>query len=209
MLIESLLYLSTLCIKCGPTVDPATTQAIIKVESGGNPYAIGDNTLRKSFSPKSKGEAVQLAAHLLSKGHSIDMGLMQINSTHLGHRGLSLEKVFDPCTNIRAGTGILMDYIHKFDNGSDRGDVLFKALSAYNTGSAWRGPDYINRILRAANIQYRVVVVNPPKEVRRQRKRNVAGRAAISREVIREIPNTSPPHDSPLILDGEGSVSLP
>jgi type IV secretion system protein VirB1 len=208
MLIECLLYLSTLCVRCGPTVDPATTQAIIKVESGGNPYAVGDNTLRRSFAPKSKAEAVRLASFLLSQGHSIDMGLMQINSIHLRDGRISLEDVFDPCANVKAGTGILMEYIRKFDNGTSKGEVLFKALSAYNTGSAWRGPDYINRILRAANAQYRVVVVNPPKEARKPRRRTGERKNVVTRDVIREVPHTAPPHDSPLVLDGEESVSL-
>jgi type IV secretion system protein VirB1 len=162
MLIGSLLLITSLCAQCGPSVEPSTTRAIIQVESGGNPYAIGDNTLKKSFFPKSKKEAVELAEYLLSQDHNLDMGLMQINSQHLKAGKFPLDDIFDPCRNIAIGTGILSDFYRRNDRGEARNVVLFKALSAYNTGSAWRGPGYINRILKAARAPYRVAVTNPP-----------------------------------------------
>jgi type IV secretion system protein VirB1 len=151
---------------------------IIQVESGGNPFAIGDNTARESYFPASKTEAVQLAEYLLSKGHSIDMGLMQINSCHLGKKGLSLDVLFDPCGNVNFGTRLLSENFRIHSGDSDKRQVLFKALSAYNTGSAWRGPGYINRILKAVKAPYRVAVVNPPKE--RSSRRSKASTAGYS-----------------------------
>jgi len=164
MIIGCLFVLTTLCSQCGPSVDPSLTKVIIQVESGGNPYAIGDNTARESYFPVSKTEAVQLAEYLLSKGHNIDMGLMQINSCHLGKKGLSLDVLFDPCGNVNFGTRLLSENFRNYSGNPDKRQVLFKALSAYNTGSAWRGPSYINRILKAVKAPYRVAVVNPPKE---------------------------------------------
>lgn len=168
MLIASLLIMSSLAAQCGPSVAPSTTNAIIQTESSGNPYAIGDNTTRKSHFPKSRREAVQLADNLLSLGHSLDMGLMQINSSHLKSRNLSLDEIFDPCSNINIGTSILSEFFRKYDRGEARDVVLFKALSAYNTGSAWKGPGYINKILQAAGATYRITVINPP-PIRRSR----------------------------------------
>jgi type IV secretion system protein VirB1 len=162
MLIGSLLLVTSLCAQCGPSVEPSTTKAIIQVESGGNPYAIGDNTLKKSFSPNTREEAVQLASCLLAQGHNLDMGLMQVNSIHLKTGAFPLADLFDPCRNIAIGTGILTDFYRRNDRGEARNVVLFKALSAYNTGSAWRGPGYINRILKAAGVPYRVAVTNSP-----------------------------------------------
>jgi len=163
-MIIALLFMTTICSQCGPAVDPSLTRAIIQVESGGNPFAIGDNMARRSYFPVSKSDAVQLAGYLLSQGHSIDMGLMQINSCHLGEKGLSLDVLFDPCGNVNFGTSLLADYFRMHSGDPDKTQVLFKALSTYNTGSAWRGPEYINRILAAVNAPYRVAVVNPPKE---------------------------------------------
>jgi len=162
MLILNLLILSSLAAQCGHSVAPSTTTAIIQTESGGNPYVIGDNTTRKSHFPKTRREAVQLADFLLSQGHSLDMGLMQINSIHLKPRSLSLDEIFDPCRNINIGTSILAEFYRKYDHGEARDVVLFKSLSAYNTGSAWKGPGYINKILQAAGATYRVTVINPP-----------------------------------------------
>lgn len=170
MLILNLLILASLAAQCGPSVAPSTTTAIIRTESNGNPYAIGDNTTRKSHFPKSKEDAVQLARSLLSRGHNLDLGLMQINSRHLKPRNLSLEEIFDPCRNINIGATILAEFYRANDHGEPRDVVLFKALSAYNTGSAWRGPGYVNRILRTAGASYRVALTNPPPSGRTQQK---------------------------------------
>jgi type IV secretion system protein VirB1 len=161
--------LTTLCAQCGPSVDPSLTRAIIQVESGGNPFAIGDNTDKRSYFPVSKSEAVELSRYLLSQGHNIDMGLMQINSCHLGKKRLSLDDLFDPCGNVKFGTSLLADYFRMHSGDPDKSQVLFKALSAYNTGSAWRRPEYINRILEAVNAPYRVAVANPPQERKSRR----------------------------------------
>jgi type IV secretion system protein VirB1 len=157
-LLAGLIYSTSFLAQCGPSVDPATTRAIIQVESGGDALAIGDNNLKKSFAPRTKGEAVHLAAQLIGQGHSIDLGLMQINSCHLAPMKLSLEDVFDPCRNVRTGTAILADFYHRYPN-EDPGCTLYNALSAYNTGRAWRGADYVNKILMAARVNYRVLFV--------------------------------------------------
>lgn len=164
MVIATAMMITSLITQCGSGVDPTTTAAIIKVESGGNPYAIGDNTTRKSYRFNSKEEAIAAANYLLNNGHSVDMGLMQINSIHLKSMNLSLDEVFTPCSNIKIGTSILKGFYKKHNNEPDKNIVLFKALSAYNTGSAWRGEGYINRVLKAANSGYRVKLnFAPPK----------------------------------------------
>lgn len=161
MLLLALAFISSaLCAQCGPAVSPVTTQAIIKVESGGNPFAIRNNTTRKSYAPKTKIEAIRLATTFLAQGHNIDIGLMQINSQHLKPMKLTLPELFAPCTNIRVGTSILADFYHLHDTIPDKNQVLFRALSSYNTGSAWRGPGYINKILAQVNAPYRVRLKN-------------------------------------------------
>lgn len=150
-----MLYTSTMLTECGPAVSPETTQAIIQVESGGNPLAVGDNTLKRSFSPKSAADAVQLATRLMYQGHNIDIGLMQVNSCHIRPMGLSLAELFDPCRNIRIGTTILAEFYRQHKT-NDPAQSLFRALSAYNTGQAWKGAGYVNRILEAAGATYRI-----------------------------------------------------
>jgi type IV secretion system protein VirB1 len=158
ILLAGLIYSAGFLSQCGPSVAPTTTQAIIQVESGGNPLAIGDNNQRKSFSPRSRREAVSLATQLIAQGHSVDLGLMQINSQHLAPMGLSLDDVFDACRNVRAGTAILSGFYGRYKT-DETSSSLMKALSAYNTGQAWKGEGYVNRILAAAGVNYRVLFV--------------------------------------------------
>lgn len=155
LLLGAFLYTSSLLAECGPAVSPETTQAVIQVESAGNPLAIGDNTLKRSFSPGTRAEALALASRLLAQGHNIDLGLMQINSCHIPTMRLTLEELFNPCRNIRIGTTILAEFYRQHKT-ADPVQSLFRALSAYNTGQAWKGVEYINKILEAAGAGYRV-----------------------------------------------------
>lgn len=137
--------------ECGPRVHPQTTTAIIKVESGGHIYAIGDNKAKKAHAPKTKAEAVALAKRLVAAGHSIDMGLMQINSQHLRAGRVEIEDLFDACFNVRIGSAILAENFARFKaRGQDDRTALLQALSAYNTGHPTRGAAYAQRVLRAA-----------------------------------------------------------
>ena len=159
LFLGALLFTSTMLADCGPAVSPETTQVIIQVESGGNPLAIGDNTLKRSFSSKTAAEAVELASRLITQGHNIDIGLMQINSCHIRPMNLTLQELFDPCRNIRIGTTILAEF-YRQHKSVDPAQSLFRALSAYNTGQAWKGAGYVNKILEAAGAGYRV---EPPR----------------------------------------------
>lgn len=86
---------------------------------------------------------------------------MQVNSAHLAPLHLALEELFDPCQNVRIGTTILSDFYRQHQTG-DPAHSLFAALSAYNTGRAWKGADYVNRILASAGAAYRVSFVPGP-----------------------------------------------
>lgn len=153
--------LSSLAAQCGPVVHPATTTAIIRIESGGHPYAIHDNTTHKTYKPSSKKEAQWTAYRLLLQGHSIDMGLMQVNSQHIGDMNIDYRNLFDACYNIRTGTQILAGFYRKYYRSGARPEaILLLALSGYNTGTPYSGRAYINRILLAAGSSVRVAVIN-------------------------------------------------
>lgn len=112
---------------CAPAVDPVTMAAVVKQESAGQPWMLANNTTKKSMSFASKPAAVAAAMAAIARGDSVDMGLVQINSNNLPALGLSVEQVFDPCTNLAAGASILM-------TGYQRTGSLSGALSMYNTG---------------------------------------------------------------------------
>jgi len=130
---------------CAPNVAPATIQAIIKVESGGNPLAVNVNKRGGVSYPipkiiKSTGEAVRAAYAAIEAGHTVDMGYMQVNSANLPKLGYTVEDMFDPCKNIAAGAKVLsLSYAQALSRYSSEQAALRAALSAYNTGSFNRG----------------------------------------------------------------------
>jgi type IV secretion system protein VirB1 len=126
-----------------PEVAPETIQAVIRVESGGDPLALGINLAgqpARSVHPASLVEALAVARDILAKGGSVDLGLMQVNSRNLARLGYALPEMFDPCTNIRAGAAILQeDYGRALQVAPAGQPALRAALSAYNTGDFTRG----------------------------------------------------------------------
>ena len=130
-----------LIMACAPNVAPSTVQAIIKVESTGNPLAVNVNKRKGVVYPlaakfKSTVEAVNAAKEAISAGHKDDLGYMQVNSANLARLGYTVEDMFDPCKNIKAGATVLSEFyttaLAKY--GSEQ-VALRAALSAYNTGS--------------------------------------------------------------------------
>ncbi|MGH3711570.1 MAG: lytic transglycosylase domain-containing protein, partial [Pseudonocardiaceae bacterium] len=99
---------------CAPHVAPATLGHIIRVESSGNPLAINVNRLRgKPAYPAPRVRSVEhgaaVARDAIAQGYNVDLGLMQVNSRNLGSLGFTIEQMFEPCTNIRAGAAILTE----------------------------------------------------------------------------------------------------
>ena len=123
----------TLIAQCAPMVAPATMAALIQVESAASPYAIHDGATGRSLFPQTREEAIATARLLLAEGHRIDAGLTQINSENWARLDLSVETVFDPCTNLHAGERLLLDAYNREPHTVDA------ALSRYNTGHATRG----------------------------------------------------------------------
>ena len=115
--------------QCAPQVAALTMAAIVQQESGGNPLAIHDNTTGQSFRPVSMAEAVRMARMLIQAGHSVDLGLAQINSKNLSATKTDVDHVFDPCSNLHAAQTILLRA------WSQSGGSLRGTLSAYNTGN--------------------------------------------------------------------------
>lgn len=176
-----------LAIQCAPTVHPATMQAIARVESRFNPYAIGvvGGALRRQ--PQSYAEAVAAAKQLHAQGRNFSMGLVQVNKKNLSRYGLTYETVFNPCANLSAGSKILADCFKRAEGGRITQTALHKALSCYYSGNFrfgftrdFRGqPSYVQKVVNAAAensdtavlrvpaIDRRVAVVPPSAKQRR------------------------------------------
>jgi len=133
-----------LAAQCAPGVAPDTIAAIARAESGLEPLAIHDNTVQRTFQSADLPDAIALATGLIvAQHHSVDLGLMQVNSANLARLGLSITDAFDACRSIEAGGRVLSEAYQR---------ALRGALSAYNTGDPQRGISngYVSRVEHAA-----------------------------------------------------------
>ena len=132
--------------QCAPRIHPITLSAVVRQESGGNPLLIHNNSTGHTYRPKSPGEAMALAGKLIRQGHSVDLGLAQINSRNLSWLGLDVKSVFDPCRNLAAAQTVLLD------GWKRSGGNLRKTLALYNTGKpdSKAGAKYAARVYSQA-----------------------------------------------------------
>ena len=142
-----------LAIAHAPQVAPETITAFAQAESRLNPFTIYDNTTRKSFAAATIQEAAALARSLLDRGHSIDAGLMQINSANFIRTGLTADTAFDPARSIQAGAQILVNAYQWCQERQPSANPLRCMASVYNTGKAQAGErnGYVARIWEAAD----------------------------------------------------------
>jgi type IV secretion system protein VirB1 len=145
--------LVSLLQQCAPNAGARTMTAIVRVESGGNTLAIHDNTTGASYEPRTVDAAAAAAQRLVRAGHSVDLGLGQVNSANLAGLHLSVRDAFDPCLNLHAGATILAgDYARAAGEFGSGQHALRRAIGAYNTGSVFSGDGYIDKILLAAGL---------------------------------------------------------
>jgi type IV secretion system protein VirB1 len=105
-------------LQCAASVDPRMLVGIAQHESGLETEILHDNSTGKLL----RGAGIlEAAAQLIAAGHSVDLGLMQINSRNLGLLGLGLADAFDACHSIASAAR------------------LIQLFSRYNTGSPARG----------------------------------------------------------------------
>ncbi|KWF37404.1 lytic transglycosylase domain-containing protein [Burkholderia pseudomultivorans] len=173
--------------QCAPNVHPTTLQALVRTESGFNPFAIGVVGGHLKRQPKTLDEAVATARALDAQGLNFSMGLGQVNKANLSRYGLTYETVFDMCANLKAGSGILHDCYSRAVPAVGKNAAVGAALSCYYSGNFTRGfkadfkgTSYVQRVAANAAQAAPSVSVVPPipvvldsapakKAVRRQR----------------------------------------
>jgi type IV secretion system protein VirB1 len=143
--------LSALIARCAPGVGPITMSAVVVHESGAFPYAIADNTARRSYFPHDAVHAIGLARALLAAGHNVDLGYAQINSSNLTPYGLDVARALDPCTNVATGSRILRAAYAGARVRFGPGQVALEhALSAYNSGGYYASMSYARDVYATA-----------------------------------------------------------
>jgi len=145
--------------QCAPMVSPQTMAAIVKVESGGDPLAMWDNTARRQYRPATVAQAQQILAALMAAGHKVDVGIGQVDTENFAAYGLNLSNVFNACTNLHAAGEILQSNYQKAALVYGPGQLaLYHAFEGYNSGRLIGDSSYANKVLYAAGLP---VVIGP------------------------------------------------
>lgn len=152
-MVVSLLAVTALAAQCAPPIAPQTLLAVVRVESGFDPLAIGINGQhRLELHPRSLEEATSTARRFIDQGESIDLGLGQINSRNLAALGLTIRDAFDPCRNLAAAGQVLAADYHRLAPAPGQEQKALRAsLSLYNTGDPARGVrnGYVSKVMAA------------------------------------------------------------
>ena len=140
-----------LSAECAPMVAPSTMAAIVRVESGGRPLEMWNNTTRSMVGSANLAQAVQYLRQAMVGGQQVDVGLAQVDTENFASLGLTPRTVFNACTNLRAGATILhADWEQAQASGYHGQQALYHAFEAYNSGRLWGDAQYANKILDAA-----------------------------------------------------------
>ena len=143
--------------QCAPNVAVQTLRPLISVESGKRSHAIGykvvandGSVFRLTTQPKNTNEAKQWATWFLANGYRFDAGIAQVNTVNFKATGLTVETMFEPCANIRAGAQVLTDcYTRAWARFKHEQTALRAALSCYQSGNFQTGfaTGYVAKIL--------------------------------------------------------------
>ncbi|HEV6967928.1 lytic transglycosylase domain-containing protein [Roseateles sp.] len=143
-----------LALKCAPAIHTQTARALVQVESGFNPWAIGVVGGRLLRQPRTQAEALATARALRTGGWNFSVGLAQINLLNLHRLGLTLETAFEPCTNLGAMQTILDECFERATaTGFTSRRALGAALSCYYSGDFETGfrHGYVLRVAMTAS----------------------------------------------------------
>ncbi|MDD2795757.1 lytic transglycosylase domain-containing protein [Acidocella sp.] len=144
---------ATLAARCAPGLPEGVLRGVARTESNFYPWMLHDNSTHFSASPASLANAEAQATAWIAEGHSVDIGLMQINSANLPALGMTIGAALDPCTSLAGGAAVLRAAYGAGPVGSGQQAALLMALSIYNTGSPLKGimNGYARRVMRHAN----------------------------------------------------------
>lgn len=114
-------YLNHRCIQEAAhryQVSPLLLEAIVHVESEGNPLAVGVNRQGEgeSHGRLSYTQAAELISRLWQQGADFDVGLGQINSRNLEQYRVHPVHLLDPCVNLQWAAFVLRQKLDLFGN---------------------------------------------------------------------------------------------
>lgn len=148
--------------QCAVDVEPAVMSAIVHTESNFNPYAIGvvGGSIKQ---PTNYVDAVKAVRLLREQGRNFSVGLAQVNKINFKTYNMNERNMFDPCTNLRAGSSIFANCLKRADSqyGSKHSydGKLRLAMSCYYSGNFKTGfradfkgqPPYVTKVFSKVN----------------------------------------------------------
>jgi len=111
-------------------------------------------SLRLSRTEENIEKAKIIFETLRANSINFDSSYMQINSQHYNRLGLSSLNIFDPATNIEAGTKIYKDCETRY------GGNILKSIECYNKGSYLGQTSYFNKVYKTYQ-QLASLTINP------------------------------------------------
>lgn len=149
--------------QCAPHVEKQVMAGITRVESGFNPYAIGvvGGAIKQ---PRNLSEARQAVQKLERQGKNYSVGLSQVNKINFRTYGLTLNNMFDPCTNLRAGSSIFKKCFDRagrtYGNKYSYDGKIRLASSCYYSGNFRTGfrvdfagqPPYVDKVYNSIRL---------------------------------------------------------
>ena len=195
--------------KCAPEVAPVTMAAIIGTESSGWPWTINVNGLPDgSMRFSTKQAAIAAATRYIRMGYKVDMGIAQVDSENLSWLGLSVQRVFSPCANLKAAQRILLG---AYRQAGAAGAVSLKgAFEAYNSGNTNGDGHYARVVYHQAGVEVPAI---PGGQLAAWATRPVGGVEGVGKEgvgtspVVRPIIMMPPKSWQPL-MKGEDFVAV-
>ncbi len=190
-----MMELLALVQECAPAVEQETLAALVKVESGFNPYAIGIVNGRLVRQPKNKEEAIATAQALEAAGWNYSLGLLQINKHNLPTYNLTISEAFNPCANLRVGAQILNECHNRAKKETkDKRQALSMAFSCYYSGNfktgfdrpITGGPSYVEKVAANLGGESLAIQVTPLEKEYNQIKHS------INSPVLLELDKTNP-----------------
>ncbi len=156
----------TLAMACAPQVHPDTARAIVSVESGFNPYAIGVVGGALVRQPRTRAEALATIDALHAAGSNYSVGIGQINVANFARLGLTPRTALDPCTNLTAMQSVLGECFERASPTADVQSALRRALSCYYSGNFSTGVrhGYVGRVVATARASSRRSLSNPSRQ---------------------------------------------
>ncbi|MFM0671076.1 lytic transglycosylase domain-containing protein [Paraburkholderia sediminicola] len=168
--------------RCAPQVDAHTLAAIVSVESGYNPYAIGVVGGHLVRQPRSLAEALATVDMLTRLDYNFSLGLAQVNRYNLARFRETAESIFEPCANLRAAGAILSEcFARAARGGGDQQFALRQALSCFYSGDFSTGfkSGYVEKVVAHADVDVTTEIAPIPLAgAPRAQRRPVAERAA-------------------------------